>query len=169
MTEKLRGGWIVAGLLLLAAGFLAAFLYPDGRPAAGGPVALAAPSAFSGPVNGGCYQRTAFKCAIHIDAWQPVTVDPNVAIDSIRLGALRDGAGRFWNLYDFSTDISNPPRTSYRPSLVRQDFAIECGKSYQLRVMVSVEGIDTYTEVGRTNRFMCPAAEPVTFLPAVIR
>ena len=149
---------IAAGLALVACGFMTALLLPIGRrPAA--PVVLAAPNAFSGPVNGGCYLRTPVECAIHVDSWQPVVVDPGVAIDVIHLGARRDGTGGFANLYDLRTDVSNPPRGSYKPSLVRRDFAAACGASYELRVRVSVAGDNRLNETGRTNSFTCPAAD----------
>lgn len=152
---------IAAGLALVACGFITALLLPVGRrPAA--PVVLAAPNAFSGPVNGGCYLRTPVECAIHVDSWQPVVVDPGVAIDVIHLGARRDGTGGFANLYDLRTDVSNPPRGSYKPSLVRRDFAAACGVSYELRVRVSVAGDNALVETGRTNRFTCPAGATPT-------
>lgn len=164
-----RGGaWrgAAAGLALLALGFAVA--WATGRPrATGGPGAtggqvLAAPNAFAGPVNGGCYLRSPVECAIHVSAWEPVVVDPGLRIDGLRLGARRGGSGVFGDLYDFRTDVSNPPTGSYRPGAVRRDFAAACGASYELRVMVSVLGDDAYVETGRTNAFTCPAAATPT-------
>lgn len=162
----MSSGWrgraaIAAGVVLVALGFLVALAVPFGRRAET-PVALAAPSVFSGPVNGGCYLRTITECSIHVDRWQPITVDPGQPIDAIRLGAKRDGARNFGNLYDFRTDVSNPPMSSYLPSLVRRDFAAACGEAYVLRVLVSVENDDGFVETGRTNSFTCPEAATPT-------
>lgn len=162
----MRSGWpgraaIAAGVVLVALGFLMVLAVPFGRRAET-PVALAAPNVFSGPVNGGCYLRTITECSIHVDRWQPITVDPGQRIDAIRLGAKRAGGNKFNNLYDFRTDISNPPRTSYLPSLVRRDFAAACGEAYVLRVLVSVENDDGFVETGRTNSFTCPEAATPT-------
>lgn len=162
----MSGGWrgraaIAAGVVLVALGFLMALVLPFGRRAES-PVALAAPSAFSGPVNGGCYLRTVTACSIHVDRWMPLTVDSGVAIDGFRLEAQQAGSIMFNNLYDFRSDVSNPPRTSYLPSLVRRDFAAACGTTYELRVLVSVVGDDTFTETGRTNSFACPEAATPT-------
>lgn len=161
MTERWRGrAALAAGLALAAVGFLAALLYPRGETAA--PVALAAPNAFTGPVNGGCYLRTEIECGIHVDNWQPLVVDQGLKIDAFRLGALRDGNQNFSTLYDFRTDVSNPPTGNYLPSLVRRDFAAACGATYQVRVMVSVVGDNSFKEVGRTNQFTCPEAATPT-------
>ena len=162
----MSGGWrgraaIAAGLVLVALGFLMALVLPFGRRTET-PAALAAPNVFSGPVNGGCYLRTVTECAIHIDKWQPLTVDPGVAIDGFRVGAKRAGGNKFNNLYDFRTDVSNPPRTSYLPSLVRRDFAAACGEAYVLRVLVSVENDNSFVETGQTNSFTCPEAATPT-------
>ena len=156
-------GWlaVIAGLLFLAAGFLAAFYYPGGEETAA-PVALAAPNAFSGPVNGGCYLRSPVECGIHIDNWQPLTIDSGVAIDGFRLAAQRAGVAGFSTVYDFRTDVSNPPRTSYLPTPVQRDFAAACGTTYELRVLVQARGTATFTETGRTNSFSSPAAATPT-------
>jgi hypothetical protein len=155
----LPDGWrgrvpVVAGVALVALGFLTALLVPGGGDTAA-PVALAAPNVFTGPVNGGCYLRAPTECAIHVDSWQPITVDPGLRIDAFRLGAARAGGG-FKNLYDFRMDVSNPPGNTYRPSLPRRDFAAACGITYQARLMVSVVGDDALTEAGRPHRRQRP-------------
>lgn len=162
---------LAAGLLLLSLGFLTAFFYPARREPTV-PVALAAPHAFAGPVNGGCYQWTNQFCSLRVDSWGPLVVDPNVVIDGFRLEAEREGVPGFTVLYDFATDVSNPPRTTYHPSPVRRDFGAHCDFTYTLRVLVSVEGDDGYVETGRTNRFTCPATvlpDGWLYVPVVIR
>ncbi len=170
MRAKLDGGTVVAGVLLLAAGFLTALLYPIGRETAA-PV-LAGPQAFAGPVSGGCYLATAQSCRVRVDSWRPLVVEPGQAIDAVRLDAWRDGAAQLSPLYDLATSVANPPVGSYQPSRVRQDFAAKCGATYELRVLVSTTSDPAYTETGRTNRFTCPAAAPLpggdVYLPAVL-
>jgi hypothetical protein len=155
-----------AGLVVLAGVIIGLLAVPARRPEApaglAAPAAYAAPNAFSGPVQGGCYLRSETACAIHVTGWQPVTVDQGLAIDAVRLGARRAGEMTFRNLYDFRTDVSNPPLTTYQLSPVRRDFAAACSASYELRVMARPRATTTFTEVGRTNVFTCPDAPTPT-------
>jgi hypothetical protein len=129
-----------------------------------GAVVMAAPNVFSGPVNGGCYLDTITTCRLHIDNWQPIAVDPNTSLDGFRLIAQRHG-GRAMILYDFRTDVSNPPAGTYLPSLVKKDFLAECGLTYQLILTVKDSGDTGYEETGRTDAFTCPVAATPTPSP----
>lgn len=131
-----------------------------GRPAV--PVALAAPNVFSGPVNGGCYLDTITTCRIHIDRWQPIVTDQAQRLIGFRLMAFPEGLGTGSILYDFRTDVSNPPGGSYLPSLVRKDFAAQCSLTYTLSLRAKDSGDLDFEEVGRTTTFQCPAAATPT-------
>jgi hypothetical protein len=136
-----------------------------------GQVVLAAPHVFSGPVNGGCYLDTITTCRLHIDNWQPIVTDPNTSLVGFRLEAYRSGAPAGMILYDFRTDVSNPPGNSYLPSLAKKDFAAVCGTSYQLSLTAKDSGDLSFEEIGRTNAFSCPAAAtptPITMPTATI-
>lgn len=116
---------------------------------------LAAPNIFSGPVNGGCYLATTTTCRIHVDSWQPITTDPGTSLIGFQLAAIVRDAGLV-PLYDFRTDVSSPPQASYLPSLVKQDFAAQCGATYHLALRAKDSSDAEFVEIGRTNVFTCP-------------
>ena len=126
------------------------------------PGVLAAPNAFSGPVNGGCYLETPVECRIHIDGWQPIVTDPGQKLVGFQLSALRQDQAAMTLLHDFRTDVSNPPGGAYPPSLVRQDYAAECGTTYVLMMSVKDSGDLGFEQVGQTTAFTCPAAATPT-------
>lgn len=113
------------------------------------------PAGFASPINGGCYIAAPDVCKIHID---PFTININ------------DGAGAkleqftlFANgqpIYDFRTDVSNPPAVDYAPSLVMEDFAAQCGQAYVVN-MVAKDSSDTNPlNYGQTTQFICPTSVP---------
>lgn len=124
----------------------------------------AAPNVFSGPANGGCYLDTITTCRIHVDNWQPIVVDTGQKLAAFQLLAVPGGSVDGSVVYDFRTDVSNPPG-SYLPSLVKKDFAAQCGVSYQLLLRAQDTGDLDYEEVGRTNEFQCPMAATATPSP----
>ena len=117
--------------------------------------ALAEPEVFSSPINGGCYVAAPDVCKIHMD---PFTVNIN------------DGAGErlilfqlYANgnlIYDFRTDVSNPPAVDYSPSLVMQDFAATCGETYFVNMIAQDTGDTNPLNAGQTAQFTCPAGVP---------
>lgn len=145
-----------AGLLLVVVGLLAAST--AWRPAA--PV-VAAPNAFYGPVHGGCYLATEVSCAVHIDGWQPIVVNPGRRLVGFRLDLQNVVTGKMSMLYDFRTDVSNPPG-DYVPSVVRGDYAAACGETYAVMLSVRDSGDQDYGLTGMTNAFACPAAPTPT-------
>ncbi|MBP8948851.1 MAG: hypothetical protein KBG73_08415 [Candidatus Promineofilum sp.] len=154
---------IVLLLLLLAAVVAVAVLW---RPRSA-PV-VAAPNVFSGPVNGGCYLQTMTTCAIHVDNWQPIVPDAGQTLAGFQLAAQASGAAGRTLLYDFRTDVSNPPTTGYTPSLVKRDFAARCDTTYHLLLSARDSGDLSFEEVGRTTEFTCPAAAILyNFLPVI--
>lgn len=145
--------WVISVtvvLLALAAGALTR--QAISRAAPGAPQA---PAGFASPINGGCYITAPNVCKIHVD---PFTININ------------DGAGaklEFFTLYangkpiyDFRTDISNPPGVDYSPSLVMQDFAAKCGETYYLNMIAKDSSDSSPLNYGQTTQFTCPAEVP---------
>lgn len=120
---------------------------------------MAAPNAFTGPVHGGCYAQTASQCRIHIDAWSPISVTVGEALLGFQLQA--NGQP----LYDFRTDASNPPVSTYTTSRVAQDYAVQCGGTYSLTLLVEDSGGGGLQVAGHTNAFSCPLLETPTPTP----
>ncbi len=114
-----------------------------------------APAGFASPINGGCYIAAPDTCKIHID---PYVININ------------DGAGAKLELfqfyangkliYDFRTDVSNPPGVDYAPSLVMQDFAAVCGRSYVVNMVAKDSSDANPLNYGQTTEFTCPTDVP---------
>jgi hypothetical protein len=116
----------------------------------------AAPEVFASPINGGCYIAAPNQCRLHVDPFT-VNITPGQRLVALRLQA--NGA----TIYDFATDVSNPPPasgTTYSPSLVMQDFAAECGKTYTLNILGKDSGDANFLNMGQTAAFTCPAGAP---------
>ena len=113
------------------------------------------PAGFASPINGGCYIANANNCKIHID---PFVININ------------DGGGArlqqftlYANgkpIYDFRTDVSNPPGVDYSPSPVMLDFAAECGKKYVVNMIAKDTSDANPLNYGQTTEFTCPASVP---------
>lgn len=145
-------------LILVAAGALLALswrLSPGPQQTA----VFSAPAAFGGPVNGGCYPQQVSLCKIHVDYWQPIQISPGKALLGVQLQA------NGMPIYDFRTDVSNPPTGSYRPSLVAKDFAVTCGESYTITLLAEESGGSGLVPVGSTNEFSCPVVVIPTNTP----
>jgi hypothetical protein len=136
--------------LLVVLPLLAAAVFGLARQRAAVPLAVAAPGAFAGSVNGGCYRAAVNQCAIRVDRWAPVTITPGAQLEAVQLWA----NGQL--LYDFRTDVSNAPSGSYQLSPVKQDFAARCGASYVLEVLVKDTQDPALAINGQTNSFTCP-------------
>lgn len=119
------------------------------------PRALAEPQVFSSPIHGGCYITAPDVCKIHVD---PFTINVNTGTGS-RLVLFRLYANGS-PIYDFRTDVSNPPGTNYSPSLVMQDFAATCGETYYLNIVAQDTGDPNPLNAGQTAEFTCPAGVP---------
>jgi hypothetical protein len=125
--------------------------------------AAAAPEVFASPFQGSCYLATPRTCKIKVDPFT-VYLNPSDQLKAIQLQA--DGQ----TIYDYRSDLSNPPSGSYTPSLVRRDFAARCGESYVLNLLVTDSSSPAYTNAGQTATIACPEGEPYPyFLPAVLR
>ena len=117
--------------------------------------APASPAGFASPINGGCYIAAPDVCKIHID---PFTININDAA-----GAKLEKFTLFANgepIYDFRTDISNPPNVDYSPSLVMEDFAARCGTSYVVNLVAKDTSDANPLNYGQTTEFTCPTSVP---------
>jgi hypothetical protein len=117
------------------------------------------PAGFASPINGGCYIAAPDVCKIHID---PFLININDAG-----GARLERFTLYANgqpIYDFRTDISNPPGVDYSPSMVMEDFAAECGVSYVVNMIAKDTTDNNPLNYGQTTEFTCPSEVP-TGLP----
>lgn len=153
-------------LVLILGGLAALLLLLPGQRAPRTALAL---SQFEGPVNGGCYAQLPSRCTIHIDAWQPIPISTGQTLLGFQLQA--NGLP----LYNFRTDVSNPPVGAYLPSLVKLDYGVVCGGTYTLTLLAEESGSRGLKTAGSTNSFTCPLLETPTptpdllFLPNVQR
>jgi len=118
---------------------------------------------FASPVQAGCYIAAVNDCRIHVE---PFTINLNTSSKLVKflLVAVRLPGGVQTTIYDWRPDQSNPAPAlgaTYSPSLVAQDFAAACGKSYE----ISLQGQDTLDggstfSLGLTNQFTCPSTVP---------
>lgn len=117
--------------------------------------ASAAPDGFASPINGGCYITAPDVCKIHID---PFVININDG-----QGAKLQQFTLYANgnpIYDFRTDVSNPPRADYSPSMVALDFAAQCGKKYFVNMIAKDSTDANPLNYGQTTEFTCPASVP---------
>jgi hypothetical protein len=139
----LLAGVVIAGLVMVGAGVLARSR------------ADAAPTGFASPINGGCYIAAPEQCRLHVD---PFTININEAGGArlIQFTLYANGSP----IYDFRTDVSNPPSVDYAPSLVALDFAATCGESYVINMVAQDTTDANPLNYGQTATFMCPAGVP---------
>lgn len=119
------------------------------------PPALAAQEGFASPINGGCYIVAENVCKLHID---PFTININEGA-----GAKLERFTIFVNgqpIYDFRTDVSNPPAVDYSPSLVALDFAARCGMTYTVNLVAKDTADANPLNYGQFEDVVCPASVP---------
>lgn len=118
--------------------------------------ALAAEDVFASPLNGGCYIAAANQCRIHIEPYT-VSVGSGNKLQALRLQS--NGV----TIYDFKTDVSNPPPasgTTYTISNVALDFAANCGQTYVINMLGKANNDANFLNMGQTASFTCPASVP---------
>jgi hypothetical protein len=116
----------------------------------------AAPLVFASPINGGCYIAAPNQCYLHVDPFN-INIASGKKLVSFQLQS--NGVP----VYDFRTDVSNPPPASgmtYSPSLVMQDFAAVCGRTYTINVVGKDSGDTNSLNMGLTGAFTCPSSVP---------
>lgn len=117
---------------------------------------------YASPVQAGCYIAGPSDCRIHVDPFT-INIASGYKMAQFSLVAIQFPGGTQTKIYDWRPDQSNPaPPTgnTYNPSLVAQDFAASCGKSYE----ISLQGQDTSNpsvyNLGLTSQFTCPSGMP---------
>jgi hypothetical protein len=132
------------------------------QPAAAQVSAPAAPEIFASPIHGGCYIAGPSDCRLHVEPFT-INIQSGSKLALFRLVAIQMGTGAQTVIYDWRPDQSNPAPpsgTTYTPSLVAQDFAATCGKSYE----ISLQGKDTIDtnifNLGLTGQFTCTLGMP---------
>lgn len=107
---------------------------------------------YASPINAGCYITAPNQCKIHVD---PFVINKDTALAEYRITV---GAQ---SVYNFSTDLSNPPvGSTYAPSLVALDFAATCGSSYTISLQGRVIDNVNFYNLGSTRTVTCPSVVP---------
>ena len=143
-----------AALLVMAAGVWLR--------ASGAEPASAATGATVGTLNAGCYLATPTVCKLRVDPFAVQTFF-GARLEGLRLQA--NGQ----TIYDFRTDVSNPPSGSYSPSRVKLDFAATCGRAYVVSLQLDDSSQPDFTTAAQTTLFTCPQGRADVFLPLVTR
>jgi hypothetical protein len=120
------------------------------------------PLVLASPIHAGCVRILPTQCKLHVD---PFTIQVS---SGKRLAAFQLQANDHL-LYDFRTDVSNPPLSGYSPSAVRRDFAAACGQTYTVNLLARDSGDSAYLNVGQAVGIACPAGSQEIFLPLVSR
>jgi hypothetical protein len=122
----------------------------------------AAVNIFASPVQAGCYIAAPNDCRIHVE---PFTIDiaSGQKLVKFKLVAIQGGTGTQTMIHDFRPDVSNPVPfigSTFSPSLVAQDYAATCGKSYQISLQGQDTGDTGLFNLGLTSLFTCPTTAP---------
>jgi hypothetical protein len=117
---------------------------------------------FASPVQAGCYIAAPNDCRIHVE---PFTIDISSGqkLVKFKLIAIQGGTGTQTMIYDFRPDQSNPVPfigSTFTPSLVAQDYAATCGKSYEIDLQGQDTGDASMFNLGITGQFTCPTTAP---------
>ena len=129
----------------------------------------AAPDIFASPVHAGCYRAKPDRCKIHVEPFT-INIAPGTKLSRCQLVTIPGGTGAQQVIYDWRPDQSNPvpySGTTYTPSLVAKDFAVTCGKSYQVNLQGRDTGDANLFSLGLTTQFTCPIGTYTTRLPLV--
>jgi hypothetical protein len=117
---------------------------------------------FASPVHGGCYIAGPSDCRLHVEPFT-INLASGKKLVKFQLIAIQSGTGTQTMIYDFRPDQSNPVPTSgstFTPSLVAQDFAATCGKSYEISLQGQDTGDANAFNLGLTGYFTCPSNAP---------
>jgi hypothetical protein len=164
MTRILLLTGLVFAVLMALVVWLGVPRTPDSTtPASAASVSTpAAPEIYASPIHGGCYIAGPSDCRIHVEPFT-INIQSSTKLALFKVVAIQMGTGAQTVIYDWRPDQSNPAPasgTTYTPTLVAQDFAATCGKSYE----ISLQGSDTLTtttyNLGLTGRFTCTLSLP---------
>lgn len=121
----------------------------------------AATTIFASPVQAGCYIAGPNDCRIHVE---PFTIDLGSGTKLVFFQLLSNSPSSGTQvIYDFRPDLSNPVPFSgntFTPSLVAQDFAATCGRTYAINLQGRDTGDPSPFNLGGTGQFTCPASVP---------
>lgn len=107
---------------------------------------------YASPINAGCYIAAPNQCKIHVD---PFTISKNSPLAEYRISVGTQ------SVYNFSTDLSNPPvGSTYTPSLVALDFAATCGSTYTISLQGRVTDDTLFYNLSSTRSVTCPSVVP---------
>jgi len=124
--------------------------------------AVAATDATAGALNAGCYLATPTVCKLRVDPFAVQTFF-GARLEGLKLQA--NGQ----TIYDFRTDVSNPPSGSYVPSRVKLDFAATCGRAYVVSLQADDSSQPSFTTIAQTTVFTCPQGRSEVYVPLVTR
>jgi hypothetical protein len=132
------------------------------QPAAGQVSTPAAPEIFASPIHGGCYIAGPSDCRLHVEPFT-INIAAGKKLSFFQLVAIQMNTGAHTVMYDWRPDQSNGVPvvgTTYTPSLVAQDFAATCGKSYEISLQGKDTGDTSAFNLGLTGRFTCTLGLP---------
>lgn len=117
---------------------------------------------YTSPIQAGCYLATRSTCRIQME---PFTI--NKSGDAGLVGFQLKANGSL--IYDFKTDMSNPPKRSFAPSAVKMGFAAACGKTYTISLGARDTDDPDYLILGQVEDVVCPQGVHEAFLPLITR
>lgn len=123
--------------------------------------ASAAPTIYASPIQAGCYIAAPGDCRLHVEPFT-INLASSTKLVFFQLWAHPSDASAAV-IYDFKPDLSNPvpfSGSTFSPSLVAQDFAAICGKTYSLSLQGRDTGDPNAYNLGLTGQFTCPSAVP---------
>ena len=150
---------LIIVLLCLAAAGVSAGLSPaqlSPARAAGGPPGE--PLVSSTSLNAGCALVTPSTCKIHVDPFT-IPIAPGKTLEAFQIRA--NGVV----IYDYKTDVSNPPTGIFSPTLVKKDFAARCSTRYTIDLLAQDSGDLDPVTIGRATNILCPVATYTLYLP----
>ncbi|MCI0521904.1 MAG: hypothetical protein L0Z70_16790 [Chloroflexi bacterium] len=147
-------------LLLLMAGLAPlAAISPRGQPA------YASTDVIAGGLQGGCYQVSPSRCAIHVDPFTIHVDGLNARLVEFELQA--NGV----TIYDFATSSTDgyKPLGDYTPSQVMGDFAVTCGYTYALNLLARDTDDVALLNTTLTGNVACPVGTYSLLLPVIFK
>ena len=120
------------------------------------------PEIYASPVHAGCYIAGPSDCRIHVEPFT-INIATSKKLVYFALIAIQFPGGAQTRIYDWRPDQSNPAPssgTTYTPSLVAQDFAAACSKTYEISLQGQDTGDANGYNLGLTAQFTCPTGVP---------
>jgi hypothetical protein len=146
-------------LLVMAAIAPLAALAPRAAPAS------AAVEVVAGGLQGGCYQVTPSRCALHVDPFTIHVDGLNARLVEFKLQA---NGVTVYHLATSSTD-GYKPLGDYSPSQVGGDFAVTCGHPYALNLLARDTDDASLLNTTLTGNVECPKGTYSLHLPLVFQ